>query len=167
MYSPPVPVALLTRNTPTASGIPQQPRRTGADKVYEFVDNPEKISRYVPNVQRVVDIKRSAGRVGDSFRVIYKVMGVTFDERFTVTEHQPPRKAGSRFEGGMKGTFDWSFEAQGQQTKTSVDVRYELAGGVLGKAVDALVLERTNEKTIEGMLQNMRRILAPEGASRN
>jgi carbon monoxide dehydrogenase subunit G len=94
-------------------------------------------------------------------------MGVTFDERFTVTEHQPPRKAGSRFEGGMKGTFDWSFEAQGQQTKTSVDVRYELAGGVLGKAVDALVLERTNEKTIEGMLRNMRRILAPEGASRN
>jgi carbon monoxide dehydrogenase subunit G len=75
-----------------------------------------------------------------------------------------PRKAGSRFEGGMKGTFDWSFEPQGEQTKTSVDVRYELAGGVLGKAVDALVPERTNEKTIEDMLQNMRRILTRQEA---
>jgi carbon monoxide dehydrogenase subunit G len=136
-----------------------------ADKVYEFVDNPENFSKYVPNVERVVDIKRSEGRVGDSFRVIYKVMGVTFDEKFTVTEHQPPRKAGSRFEGGMRGTFDWSFETQGQQTKTSVDVRYELAGGALGKAIDALVLERTNEKTIGDMLQNMSRILAKERAS--
>jgi carbon monoxide dehydrogenase subunit G len=136
-----------------------------ADKVYEFVDNPENFSKYVPNVERVVDIKRSEGRVGDSFRVIYKVMGVTFDEKFTVTEHQPPRKAGSRFEGGMKGTFDWSFETQGQQTKTSVDVRYELAGGALGKAIDALVLERTNEKTIGDMLQNMSRILAKERAA--
>jgi uncharacterized membrane protein len=65
----------------------------------------------------------------------------------------------------MTGTFDWSFEPEGQQTKTSVDVRYELAGGALGKAIDALVLERTNEKTIGDMLQNMRRILAPERAS--
>jgi len=94
-------------------------------------------------------------------------MGVTFDEKFTVTEHQPPRKAGSRFEGGMKGTFDWSFEPQGQQTKTNVDVRYELVGGVLGKAVDALVLERTNEKTIEEMLRNMGRVLAREGSSKS
>ena len=81
-----------------------------AEKIYGFVDNPENFSKYVPNVERVVDIKRSEGRIGDSFRVIYKVMGVTFDEKFTVTEHQPPHKAGSRFEGGMKGTFDWSFE---------------------------------------------------------
>ncbi len=138
-----------------------------AEKVYAFVDNPENLPQYVPNVERVVDIKRSEGRIGDSFRVIYKVMGVTFDEKFTVTEHQPPRKAGSRFEGGMKGTFDWSFEPQGQQTKTSVDVRYELVGGVLGKAVDALVLERTNEKTIEEMLRNMGRVLAREGSSKS
>jgi len=136
-----------------------------AEKVYEFVDNPENFAKYVPNVERVVDIKRSEGRIGDSFRVIYKVMGVTFDEKFTVTEHQPPRKAGSRFDGGMKGTFDWTFEPQGQQTETSVDVRYELAGGVLGKAIDALVLERTNEKTIADMLQNLRRVLSRAGAS--
>jgi len=135
-----------------------------AEKVYALVDNPERFSEFVPNVERVVDIKRSEVRVGDSFRVIYKVMGITFDEKFTVTEHQPPRKAGSRFEGGMKGTFDWSFEPQGQQTKTSVVIRYELAGGVLGKAVDALVLERTNAKTIEDMLQNMSRILTRQGA---
>jgi carbon monoxide dehydrogenase subunit G len=135
-----------------------------AEKVYAFVDNPENFSQYTPNVERVVDIKRTDARVGDSFHAVYKAMGVTFDEKFTVTEHQPPRKLGSSFEGGMKGTFDWTFEPQGQQTKTSVDIRYELAGGPLGKAVDALVLERTNEKTIEGMLQNMRRILTRQGA---
>ena len=103
--------------------------------------------------------------VGDKETKAFVVVMAVKGKKFTVTEHQPPRKAGSRFDGGMKGTFDWTFEPQGQQTKTSVDVRYELAGGVLGKAIDALVLERTNEKTIADMLQNVRRVLAREGAS--
>jgi carbon monoxide dehydrogenase subunit G len=138
-----------------------------AETVYEFVDNPENFAKYVPNVQRVEDIKRSERRIGDTFTVIYRVMGITFEEKFTVTTNEPPRKSVSRFEGGMKGTFTWTFEPQGEQTKTNVDVHYQLAGGAIGKAVDALALQRTNEKTIAQMLENMNRILGRQGVSRS
>jgi carbon monoxide dehydrogenase subunit G len=60
----------------------------------------------------------------------------------------------------MKGTFAWTFEPEGPHTRVNVDVDYELAGGPIGKAVDLLLLERTNERTIDQMLQNMRRELA-------
>ena len=135
-----------------------------ADKVFDIVDDPENYPKYVPNVSRVVDVRRSDKRIGDSFRVIYKVLGTTFDEQFTTTDYQRPTRITSAFEGGMTGTFSWAFEPLGAQTKATVDIDYRVAGGAIGKAVDSLVLERTNEKSIEGMLENLRRLVLGAGA---
>src|SRR5437660_3681653 len=135
------------------------------EKVFELVDNPENIPKYISNVERVADVKRTDGRIGDTFRVIYKVLGMTFDEKFTVTVYEPKRKLVSNFEGGMKGTFSWTFEPQGSQTECSLDIEYQVGGGVLGKAADALLLERSNEKNMDQSLENLRRILAREKVS--
>ena len=129
------------------------------EKVFDLVDDPERIPTYAPNVERVVDIVRTEKRVGDSFRVIYKVLGVTFDEKFKVTAYERPNRVENSVEGGMTGTFNWTFEPQGKQTQVNVDVQYRLAGGPIGKAVDAVMLERTNEKTMEQMLQNIQKAL--------
>ncbi len=132
------------------------------DKVFEIVDDPANFPKYVPNVQDVVDVHRSPGRIGDSFRVIYKVLGVTFDEKFTVTDHERHNRIKSTFSGGMTGTFAWTFEPQGEGSKISIDIDYQLAGGPLGKAVDSLMLQRVNEKTIEDTLQNLARVATAE-----
>ncbi len=132
------------------------------EKVFEIVDDPANFPKYVPNVHDVVDVRRSEGRIGDSFRVIYKVLGVTFDEKFTVTDYERPNRIKSTFAGGMNGTFAWTFEPQGEGTKISVDVDYQLAGGPLGKAVDSLMLQRVNEKTIEDTLKNLGRVAAEQ-----
>jgi carbon monoxide dehydrogenase subunit G len=129
------------------------------ERVFDFVDEPQNLSTYVPNVDRVEDVHRTEQRIGDSFRVVYKVLGITFDEKFTVAEYERPQQTVLTFEGGMKGRFAWTFEAEGPHTRVDVDVEYELAGGPLGKAVDLLLLERTNERTIDQMFQNMRREL--------
>lgn len=135
------------------------------EKVFALVDNPENIPKYVPNVERVVDVKRTDRRIGDTFRVIYKVLGMTFDEKFTVTAYEPNHKTVSHFDGGMKGTFSWTFEPQAPQTEVSIDIEYEVGGGILGKAADALVLERTNDKNMDEAIENMRRVLAGEKVS--
>jgi carbon monoxide dehydrogenase subunit G len=90
---------------------------------------------------------------------------MTFDERFTVTGYEPKRKLVSNFDGGMKGTFSWTFEPQGSQTECSLDIEYQVGGGVLGKAADALLLERSNEKNMDQSLENLRRVLAREKVS--
>jgi len=75
-----------------------------------------------------------------------------------VTDYQHRNRIKSTFSGGMTGSFAWTFEPQGEGTKINVDVDYQLAGGPLGKAVDALMLQRVNDKTIEDMLKNLARI---------
>jgi uncharacterized membrane protein len=103
-------------------------------------------------------VRQTEQRVGDTFRVIYKAVGMTFEEKFTITEHQRPTRLASSFENGMKGTFVYEVSPQGEQTELTVDVRYELPGGALGKAVDTLLLERTNERTMEKQLENLRQM---------
>ena len=127
-----------------------------ASELFDIVEDPSKLPKFVPNVSEVVDIHRTDGRVGDTFRVIYKVLGLTFDEKFTTTEYDRPTDLTSAFKGGMNGTFRWTLEPQGRQCKVIVEVHYDVAGGALGKAVDAVMLERTNAKAIEGMLDNLR-----------
>ena len=129
-----------------------------AEELFDIVEDPSKLAQYVPNVSEVVDIHRTADRVGDTFRVIYKVLGLTFDEKFTTTEYSRPSDITSAFKGGMNGTFRWSFEPQGRSCRVAVEIKYDVAGGALGKAVDAVMLERTNAKSIEGMLDNLRRM---------
>ena len=127
-----------------------------AEKVFDLLDDPNAIPSYTPNVERVEDVRQTEQRVGDTFRVIYKAAGMTFEEKFTITEYRRPTQLASSFENGMKGTFVYQVSPQGEQTTLTVDVHYELPGGPLGKAVDALLLERTNEKTIEKQLDNLR-----------
>ena len=127
-----------------------------AAKVFDLLDDPHAIPTYTPNVERVEDVRQTEQRVGDTFRVIYKAAGMTFEEKFTITEYRRPTQLASSFENGMKGTFVYQVSPQGEQTTLTVDVHYELPGGPLGKAVDALLLERTNEKTIEKQLDNLR-----------
>ena len=129
-----------------------------AERVFDLLDDPSAIPSYTPNVERVEDLQRSEQRVGDTFRVIYKAVGMTFEEKFTITEHMRPTRLASSFENGMKGTFLYEIAPQGEQTTVKVDVDYELPGGPLGKAIDALLLERTNEKTIEKQLDNLRHL---------
>jgi carbon monoxide dehydrogenase subunit G len=108
---------------------------------------------------------RTEKRVGDSFRIIYKVLGVTFDEKFKVTEYQRPSRLRTTFDGGMKGTFAWSFAPEGSKARLNVDIDYQLAGGPVGKAIDAALLHRTNEKTIEQQLQNLQKAIAKGAVS--
>jgi uncharacterized membrane protein len=130
-----------------------------AEQVFELLDDPSAIPRYTPNVERVEDVRQTDQRVGDTFRVIYKAAGMTFEETFTITEHQRPTRLASSFANGMKGTFVYQVSPQGEQSTLTVDVQYELPGGPLGKAFDAILLERTNEKTIEKQLDNLRQTL--------
>lgn len=135
------------------------------EKVFDFVDDPEKIPTYTPNVERVADVVRTEKRLGDSFRIIYRVLGVTFDEKFKVTGYERPSRLRSTFAGGMTGTFVYSFAPEGSKTRLKVDVDYELAGGPLGKAIDAAVLHRTNEKTIEQQLQSIEKAITKGAVS--
>ncbi len=140
---------------------------TPVEKVLEFVADPENLATCSPSVERVFDVRRSGRRVGDSFRAVYRVFGAPFTEGFRVTGFEPPpRQTPHRrfqiwqtFNGRVIGTMTWTLEAEGNQTYVSLDAAYRLVGGVLGRAADALFVERAIKKDVDRMFENMNRLI--------
>src|SRR5713226_2403224 len=130
-----------------------------AEKIFGTLDDPKAMPLYVPAVTDVTDVRKSETRVGDTFRATYGLMGMRFNLKFTNTEHDPARKIASRFEGAMKGVMAYTLEPRGNSTRVKFDVDYEMSGGVLGKAVDKLLVERMNEKNAERMLENLKMLV--------
>ena len=141
---------------------------TPVEKVLEFVDDPENLAKCAPMVERVAELRRSERRVGNSFRVTYRVLGMPFNEEFRVIAFEPPRRhtPHRRFQiwqtihGRLRGTLTWTLEAEGNQTYASLDAAYQLMGSVFGRALDALLVERAVQKDVDQMLENMKRQLA-------
>jgi hypothetical protein len=53
-------------------------------------------------------------------------------------------------------------EAEGNQTYANLDAAYQLMGGVFGRALDTLLVERGVQRDVDQMLENMKRQLAPQ-----
>src|SRR5712691_10284265 len=75
------------------------------EKVFEMLDDPENFPVYVPIVTKVSNIRRSDKRLGDSFDVVYSMMGMDFNETFTYSEYAKPRRLAARYEGRMTGSM--------------------------------------------------------------
>ena len=127
-----------------------------AERVFETLADPKRLPEYVPGVISVENIRQTEQHLGGSFHVTYAVLGLHSPMTFTATEYEHPTKLTMRFEGGMKGIWTWRLVPRGKSTHLTTAMEYEMAGGILGKAMNALLVERMNEKNAERMLENLK-----------
>lgn len=133
------------------------------DRVFQAIDDPEMMERYVPSVTKVSDVERTDARLGDTFRVTYEMLGIHFDQHFTYSEYDRPRKIAAGFTGAMTGTMRCQLEPLDTGTHVTLEIDYQMPGGVLGKAANRLVAERMNEQTAERMLENIKAQVESQG----
>ncbi len=127
-----------------------------AERVFAMLTDPRRLPEYAPGLISVENIRQTEQHIGDSFRATYSVLGLHFPMTFTATEYEQPTKLTTRFEGGMKGTWTWLLEPRGTSTHLTTTMEYEMAGGALGKAMNAVLVERMNEKNAERLLENLK-----------
>ncbi len=127
-----------------------------AEQVFAIVEDPRRAPELSPGVTRVDDIRQSPGRIGDSYRTIYSVVGREMPMTFTVLEYDRPRKIVTKMDGQMTGTFTMLLTPRGDATEVNARIDYEMKGGLFGKALNALGVERMNEKNTEQLLENLK-----------
>jgi len=126
------------------------------EKVFDVVADPEQVPQYMSGVSDVSNIQGDPGEKGSSSDIAYHVMGMKFTQQMTVSEVEKPRKLLLEMKGGFPGTFQWTLEAQGQATKVDVMVDYSVPGGILGKIANQLLLERMNQKNLDGSAEKLK-----------
>jgi carbon monoxide dehydrogenase subunit G len=129
---------------------------TPAEAVFDYMDDPTNIPNFAPGVERVEIERRTDDRIGDSFRLVYSVLGINFPITFVVTESERPHTLASRMQGAMTGEFRWELDESDGGTTLRLRIDYEVKGGAVGRAFDALMLERMNEKNAERMVENLK-----------
>ena len=127
-------------------------------KVFTILDDPERIQEYGVGVTPVSDINQAPERVGDTGRVTYSALGLRFPMKLTVTAHEHNSRFVLSMEGGMTGTMTWEVGPQGSGTTATLTIDYRMRCGILGKALDALLVERMNDRNAARMMENLKMI---------
>jgi carbon monoxide dehydrogenase subunit G len=127
-----------------------------ADRVFTILEDPHTLPQYAPGVSGVSEVQQSERRIGDTFKVAYEVVGIKFPLKFTTVEFDRPSKIVTHMDGGMRGTYNWSLQSQGSNTAVDVDLDYQVRGGIFGKMMNGLLVERMNDKNVEQMLENLK-----------
>ena len=131
---------------------------------------PERVFAVLADVDRLTEfssmtvaIRNGPGRpvrAGDRFEQVVKVLGKELESEWQVVEVSPPARL--RFvgtaPGGARATLVESIQAEGDGTKVTLDVDYDLPLGLLGDAVDALFLHSKNEEQAEEILDRLKEL---------
>ena len=96
--------------------------------------------------------------VGGKIVLTYKSAGTKFDIIQTVLERTEGQSAKYQMEGMITGTSEWRYSPEEEGTSVTATFKYEMPGGVLGKMVDKLVVERMNIENLEKSLDNLKRL---------
>ena len=60
------------------------------ERIFDLLDTPERAREWAVGLTRVSDVQRTDGRVGDTMRLTYSVLGLRFPMKFTVMEYERP-----------------------------------------------------------------------------
>ena len=135
------------------------PIQAPADHVFSVLQDPGRLPEYAPGVSGISEVRQSSGHVGDSFKVAFSVLNLKFPMTFTTEAYHEPGELHLQLDGTMVGAWRWRLAHQGDVTRVNVSIDYKLKLGLLGRAMNALLVERINDKNAEAMLANLKALM--------
>ena len=88
----------------------------------------------------------------------YKMAGMKFSGKTTITEFVRPMREAYDTKGGIDSHWEWTLTEQRGATEMSLKLTYTMPGSFLGAAFNKLVIQGQNEKDAEGELANLKRL---------
>ncbi len=123
------------------------------EKVYNYITNPKNDPEWLPGMIEVKDLAGSD--VGDRFKWTYKMAGILFEGETTITELVPNKRFVTDSKGGVKSTFTFNLESQGEATLMELTIDYTIPIPVLGKLAEKVILKR-NEREADLAMDNIK-----------
>ena len=106
-----------------------------------------------------VDITPPFPEAGGKVAFKVKSAGIAMTITETVLEYQADKLQLLQMDGMLSGQARWELTPQGDGTRLTTTFDYALAGGVLGKLADGLIVKRLNGKSLEDGLSNFKALV--------
>jgi uncharacterized membrane protein len=95
-------------------------------------------------------------KVGGSVETTYRAAGINFKVKITSVELVPGQSITLKMEGMITGANRWVYQPEGEATRVTASLDYEMPGGGLGQALNKLVVEKMNTENLEKSLSNLK-----------
>jgi carbon monoxide dehydrogenase subunit G len=132
--------------------------------VFEFLDDPSRLSEWFQGVREVNDITQTEERIGDSWSLKYSAVGMTFHVYQKVTEWEKNVGSALTMSGMFPGTLRTTMSCDGDSTTLTQRFDHEVKGGAFGQAMNKLFLERMNAKNAARALEDIKDLLEADSA---
>jgi coenzyme Q-binding protein COQ10 len=133
------------------------------DKVFALVLDTKKVSEFTNGDEKVEITSKGPFEVGTTWHMTSKSAGLKTETDMEVTEFEKNKKMISHSIGASKLDLKtwWTLEPTAKGTKVTHGADYKVPYSILGKILDKLWIRRNMEKTIEKILEEMKKTLEP------
>lgn len=130
-----------------------------ASKVFDYVTSPANWTRYVTSLVDVTDLSEETPQKGATFSWVYKMMGLKFSGKGTVTEYEKDKSFSLLLEGKhtIKEAYEFADKGDGA-SELKVNIEYEIPGSVLGVIANKLIIEKLNNIEATQVLEKIKTV---------
>ena len=141
----------------TQSAASQVRINNSPQAVIEYIANSENRPLYLPSLKSISNIEGES--VGGSWTWCWTLLGIDFEGTASCTQHEAGQSYAFKTEGGIESTFTYQAEADGEGTRLTIRVDFELPESILTQVgVDGLVAA-AKQKEVDGVVENLKTIL--------
>ena len=134
--------------------------RKPVSEVFEYTASAENGPAFIPNLNENTNITPEKAGVDQTFDWRFNMAGADLRGKAEGIEFDVDKKVTLRLTGDVNATWDYTFEDLGDgTTRITTEILYEIEPTVLQKVVNAALLDRINQNTIEQMFDNLKLIL--------
>jgi uncharacterized membrane protein len=118
------------------------------DAVFAYVDDYRNTTKYMKDLTKWAPAGSLTHGKGASFQVAMKAGPITLASVVDITTWAENSTIGWSSTDGFKQKGQWSFKADGERTKATFDLDYELPGGIAGR-----LLSRASDPIVRGNIE--------------
>lgn len=125
-------------------------------RVFDYVTNPENWTRYVTSLIDVKNVSNKTPVAGTTFEWVYRMLGMNFSGKGSITEYEKDKKFVLRMEGAFPIKETYHFERDKKGTKLTFEIDYEMPGQLLGVIAKSRVIEKLNIREADTVLEKVK-----------
>jgi len=129
-----------------------------ADQVMNYIADVKNHPAFLGPLKSVGNLNGDSKKAGTSWDWTFVMAGVEFSGRAETVSFENGKKFSFKTTTGIQSTFTYSAEPQGNDTKVTIDVTYDVPGSLLAK-MQTSVVEKLNEAEGARAVENLKAIL--------
>lgn len=129
------------------------------EKAYDYIAAPEKATSFIPGLNRISNVAPPEPEVGRTWDYEFNWFGLVVAGHSRCTQAERPRRYQFKTETGNRSTWTYSFDPQGNGTRVTLEVEYDVPQSMLARYASEGTLAKMNQDRGREALANLKSLL--------